>query len=178
MGQQVSHNKAITINKLAVSLFSLFLVPDGWINGWMDVWFWNHNLSAQSDTLYFSLGNAVTTIYRPDLLHLQCHFPLFYIYIFFCLFCFRFRTMKVKPQQNFLFHTPPAEKCPLFTLRQHFTQPWQEDNECEFTHREPRQTLSLHFLRCRMSIGAIYSQRIGGKWKMGPFVPFACKNVT
>lgn len=70
MGQQVSHNKAITINKLAVSLFSLFLVPDGWINGWMDVWFWNHNLSAQSDTLYFSLGNAVTTIYRPDLLHL------------------------------------------------------------------------------------------------------------
>lgn len=104
----------------------------------------------------------------------QCHFPscIYLILILIIVFYFWCRWRMMEAQQNFLFHTPPAENYPLSPVWQHFTQPWQEDNVCAFTHREPRQTLSLHFLVCRMSIGAIYSERIAGRWKMGPFVPF------
>lgn len=47
----------------------------------------------------------------PQCVQLQCHFhPTLCSY----LWC-HWKMTKLEPRQNFLFHTPQAENCPLFT---------------------------------------------------------------
>lgn len=52
---------------------------------------------------------------------------------------------KLEPQQNFLFHTPQAENCPLFTFWLYFIQPWRGCSICRFIQWDPCQTLSILF---------------------------------
>lgn len=57
-------------------------------------------------------SSSITDQMYPQCVQLRCHFhPTLCSY----LWC-HWKMTKLEPQQNFLFHTPQAENCPLFTL--------------------------------------------------------------
>lgn len=83
-------------------------------------WWWRLVREICSQAIHFQSPIlricSIFLYYRPDVFPSVCSTGVISIRHFALSFGATGKMTKLEPQQNFLFHTPQAENCPLFTL--------------------------------------------------------------